>query len=83
MGIEGAVSAGDVGEGIVNVSGNVLVEVGKIGNWLQAIGAVVVVWIIFQVVNFLINRKNHNTIKDLKKDVERLEAKIDKLSRKK
>lgn len=82
MGIEGAVSAGDVGEGIVNASTNVLTEVGKIGNWLQAIGAVIVIWIVFQVVNFLINRKNHNTIKDLKKDVERLEKKIDKLGRK-
>lgn len=83
MAMEGAVSAGDFGEGIADVSTNVLTEVGKIGNWLQAIGIVVVIWIVFQIVNFLINRKNHNTIKDLKKDVERLEAKIDKLGKRK
>lgn len=82
MAIEGAVSAADFGEGIADVSANALIEIGKIGNWLQAIGVVVIIWFVVQVVNFLINRRNHNTIKDLKKDVERLEKKIDKLGRK-
>ena len=60
---------------------NLLTEVGKVGSWLQAIGLIVVLWIIFQIISGVINRRNHNTIKDLKKDVERLEKKIDRLSK--
>lgn len=82
MGIGEAVSAADLGEGIANASTNLITEVGKIGNWFQAVGLVVVIWIIVQVIIVIINRRNHNTIKDLKKDVERLEKKIDKLIKK-
>ena len=70
-------------EGVVDASANVLTEVGKIGNWLQALGLVVVIWLIVQIIIILLNRRNHNTIKDLKKDIERLEAKIDKLAKRK
>lgn len=81
MAIEGAVSAGEIGEGVVNVSANVLTEVGKIGNWLQALGIVVILWLIFQIVALIWNRRNHSTIRDLKRDIERLEKKIDKLAK--
>ena len=83
MVLGGTLSAGQLPESIVNVSSNIVSEVGQVGLWLQAIGVIVVLWLIFNIVSFVINRRNHNTIKDLKKDVERLERKIDNLAKKK
>ena len=79
----GIVTPDQISQGVVDVSANVLTEVGKIGNWLQAIGAIIVLWIIFQMISIILARKNHDTIKDLKKNVERLEKKVDLLIGKK
>ena len=62
---------------------NLLTQVGEIGQWLQAIGLIIVLWIIFQIVSFIINRKNRNTLKDLRADINRMEKKIDAFGRKK
>ncbi len=56
-----------------------LTEVGKVGNWVQAIGILVILWIGFQIVNFIINHKKRKHIKLLRGDIHRLEEKIDKL----
>ena len=61
---------------------NILTQIGEIGLWLQTIGIIIVLWIIFQVVSFIINRKNRNTLKYLREDINRLERKIDKLPKK-
>lgn len=61
---------------------NILAQIGEIGSWLQAIGLIVVLWIIFQIVALIINKKNRNTLKQLRLDIKRLENKVDKLSKK-
>lgn len=58
---------------------DVLRDVGQIGLWLQALGVVVVLWIIFQVIAFWYNRKRMKEIYAIKKDMRRLEGKIDKI----
>lgn len=60
---------------------NLLAEVGHIGLWLDTIGLIVILWIIFQLTSFIINKKNRNTLKDIRIDIKRLEKKVDKLSR--
>lgn len=60
---------------------SILAGIGQIGIWLQAIGLIVVIWIVFQVVSFIINKKNRNTLKDLRLDIKRLESKVDKLKK--
>ncbi|MDP1695406.1 MAG: hypothetical protein Q8L29_00660 [archaeon] len=60
---------------------NLLIEIGKIGYWLQAIGLMVILWIVFQIVSLIINKKNRNTLKYLRLDIKRLETKVDKLSK--
>ncbi|MFH1787295.1 MAG: hypothetical protein ABH811_00690 [archaeon] len=60
---------------------NVVSELGKIGNWLQAIGIIVVIWIIIQVVNFIFNHKKKNYLKSIEQRLKQVEKKIDKLSK--
>jgi len=74
-------------EDVANVSGDLvsglIADIGRIGLWLQAIGVLVVVWIIVQAVTLYFNRKRRIAIYDLKGNLERIESKIDKLLRRK
>jgi biopolymer transport protein ExbB/TolQ len=61
----------------------VVYELGRIGTWLQALGVVVLLWLIFTIVNLIINIKRKKTLKAIREDLERLEKKLDRLSKKK
>jgi len=58
---------------------DIVLEVGKIGKWLQALGLLVIIWIVFQIVNFVINRKKQSELKKIRNDLFRIEDKLDKL----
>ena len=56
-----------------------LVErIGSIGHWLQAIGAILVIWIIFQVISFIIERKRVKTLKEINSRLEKIEKNLSK-----
>lgn len=60
---------------------NFAVEIGKIGLWLQALGIIVILWIIFQVVALIVNRINRKTLFSIKKDLARIEKKINQIEK--
>jgi len=62
--------------------GGVITTVGQIGLWIQALGIVVVLWIVFQLVNFFINRRRMKEIYTIKEDMKRMEGKLDRLLKK-
>ena len=62
---------------------DVLAQIVELGLWLKTIGAVVILWIIFQAVNFFINRRRLKEIYKIKGDMKRMEGKLDKILRKK
>jgi len=62
---------------------DVLAQIVELGLWLKTIGAVVILWIIFQAVNFFINRRRLKEIYRIKGDMKRMEGKLDKILRKK
>jgi biopolymer transport protein ExbB/TolQ len=66
-------------EGVVEVPLDLLVKLGHLGSWLQAIGIIVVLWIIFQLISLAINRKRMKEIYKIKSDMIRIERKIDKI----
>jgi hypothetical protein len=59
-----------------------ILEIGKIGLWLQALGILIIFWIIFQVSSLWINRKQQKVIHSMKTDLKRIEHKIDLLRKK-
>ena len=60
----------------------VLIQLGSIGRWVQAVGIVVILWIFFQVAAFIFNRKRTKEINQIKRDMVRIEGKIDKILKK-
>ena len=58
---------------------DIIGAVGQIALWLQALGIIVVLWIIFQLVNFFINRKRMKELYTIKADMRRMEGKLDRL----
>ena len=59
----------------------ILMEVGKVALFLQALGFIVVLWIIFQIVNLVFNRKRTLAVYQFKEDIQRLEKKIDRIEK--
>lgn len=68
--------------GSTDIVKDAALAVGTIMLWLKAIGVLIVIWIIAHIVNIFLNRKNSKTINSIKEDLERIEEKIDKLSKK-
>jgi len=58
---------------------DVVMALGKIGLWIQALGIFVVLWVVFQIFNSLINGKRLKEVYNIKEDMKRIEGKIDKL----
>ncbi len=59
-------------------------EIGKIGLWMQTVGIIIIIWIIVQIIILYLNRKRMSEIYSIRKDMRRIENKIDKMgSRKK
>ena len=76
--VTGDVIAGGFG----NVSAEVVQEVGKIGLWLQAIGVIVILWLVFNAVNLWLNRKRWKKLEEFEATAERIERKLDKVLKK-
>lgn len=54
-------------------------EIGQIALWLQAVGVVVVLWIVFQIVILYFNHKRMKEVYQIKEDMKRIERKIDNI----
>ena len=62
---------------------DVALELGRIGIWIQAIGLVVILWIIFEIILLINNRIRRKRLYAIEKRLERIEKKIDSIIRKK
>jgi hypothetical protein len=69
----------DIGE----VSVKILNEIGQIGLWLNAAGFIFILWIIFQIISLIANRKKLKEIAGLRDDIKILDAKLNKVIKKK
>ena len=67
-----------VGE-VVNVSTELFSRLGQIALFLQALGIVIVLWLIFQIVNLIVNRKNRKKIYAIEDKIDSLNNKVDRL----
>ncbi len=56
-------------------------QVGKIGLWIQAIGLVVVLWIIFEIIFLINNRIKRKRLYAIEERLERIEKKLDRIAR--
>ena len=63
------------------VSGLAL-QLGRIGLWIQAIGLVVVLWIIFETIVMINNRIKRKRLYAIEEKLERIEKKLDNIIKK-
>ncbi len=70
-------------EEAISSTSELVLELGKIGKWIQAVGLVVIIWISIQIYNFYLNKKHSIFLKEMETNLKRLEKKIDKISKKK
>ena len=68
---------GDVANG--DVVSQFVVELGRIGLWIQALGLIIILWIVFQVISLISGRKKRKKIYEIDERLKRIEGKIDKV----
>jgi len=68
---------------VLSSTSELVLEVGKIGKWVQAVGLFVVIWTVIQLSNFFLNRKRLATLRKMESNLKILEKKVDKLSKNK
>lgn len=70
---------GDLANVSVGFASDLITQLGEIGLWLQAIGVVVIIWVIIQIINFFFNRKKKKYLESIERRLKRIEEKIDNL----
>ncbi len=64
---------------VVNASIGAIEQAGQVALWLQALGIVIVLWIVFQIIVVWLNYRRWNAVKRIMDDVLRIEKKIDRM----
>ena len=67
----------------IDLASEVAITVGSIGKWLQAIGIIIILWLIIQIINWFYNRKKTKNLYALNERMERIEKKLDRVLKKK
>ncbi|MBI2449770.1 hypothetical protein HYV49_05750 [Candidatus Pacearchaeota archaeon] len=68
---------------VEDVVSNLALEVGRVGLWIQAIGLVVILWIIFEIIVLINNRIKRKRLYAIEDRLERIEKKLDKFTKSK
>ena len=69
-------------EGVTSELAGVIVGMGNIALWLQALGVIAVLWIIFETVMLFLSYRRMKEVYKIKSDMKRIEGKIDDLLQK-
>ncbi len=85
MAVEGVINS--TVEGVINstteLMPQILVELGQLGIWLQAIGVIALLWLIFNIVSLIVNLGRKKELERIRHNIIRVEKKVDNLLRKK
>lgn len=58
---------------------DLVVELGQVGLWIQAVGLVVILWIIFQAITMYYNRKRRSILVEINERLKKIELKLKKI----
>ncbi|MGV8131056.1 MAG: hypothetical protein ACP5N7_03055 [Candidatus Pacearchaeota archaeon] len=58
---------------------DLVVELGQVGLWIQAVGLVVILWIIFQAITMYYNRKRRLILVEINERLKKIELKLKKI----
>ncbi|MBS3081745.1 hypothetical protein J4416_02280 [Candidatus Pacearchaeota archaeon] len=60
---------------------DVVLELGQIGLWVQAVGLIVILWIVFQAITMYYNRRRRLLLEEISTRLGKLERKLDSLKK--
>ena len=58
---------------------SIITDIGQLGQWIQAIGLVIILWIIFEIIILINNRIKRKRLYAIEEKLESIEDKIDKI----
>lgn len=67
-----------IGEIPTDVASELLSSVGKLGLYMQALGLLIIIWLIFQITNLIIKYKSKNRIKIIEKEIKEIKKMLKK-----
>ncbi len=59
-----------------------IAQLGTIGKWIQAVGLVIILWLIFQVIILINNRIRRKQLYKIEERLDNIEKKLDKILKK-
>ena len=69
----------EIANGSDGILSNLVLEVGQIGLWIQGIGLIIILWLVFQIVALIVNRKRRKALYRIEEKLQRVEKKLDKV----
>ena len=57
---------------------DLIIQLGNIGKWVQAVGLVIILWIIFQIIILINNRIRRKQLYKIEERLNNIEKKLDK-----
>jgi hypothetical protein len=82
MGVGDVVEVGSIVNVSTDVVGGLVLDVGRIGLWMQTVGIIVILWLIFSIVMLIVNRKKRKYLKSIDERLISVEKKLDLLLKK-
>ncbi len=73
-------------EEIINLApdtiADLITQLGSIGKWIQAVGIVVILWLIFEIIILINNRIRRKQLYEIEEHLKGIEKKLDKVLKK-
>lgn len=54
------------------LTGEILESIGRLGLYIQAIGLLIIIWLIFQITNLIIGHKTKKRLKKIEKEIKQI-----------
>lgn len=59
----------------------IVLSLGQVGLWIQAVGLLIVLWIVVQSITMYFNRKRRLLLEEINQRLKRVESKLNKISK--
>lgn len=59
----------------------IVISLGQVGLWIQAVGLLIIIWIVIQGINMYFNRKRRLLLEEINARLKRVESKLNKISK--
>lgn len=70
-------------ENLTAAPADIILELGRLGSWIQAVGLVIVLWLIFEIIILINNRIKRKKLYEIESRLQNIENKIDLILKKK